>query len=66
MTRTEKFIVEQELLDRDALKQMRTEIAAEVEEAVSTAQQEDAPQPNDEVWCAISTRQLSDKPSLVE
>src|SRR5204862_1166834 len=48
LVRTEKFIVEKELLDRDALQQMRSEIAAEVDEAVSTAQQEDAPQASEE------------------
>src|SRR5881275_3326992 len=41
--RAEQLILEQELLDADGLKQMRAEIAAEVEEAVATAQQEDAP-----------------------
>src|SRR5881275_3757120 len=34
LQRAEKFIIEQELLDRGALQQMRAEIAAEVEEAV--------------------------------
>src|SRR5207248_11404614 len=53
LQRTEKFIIEQELLDRDALQQMRAEIAAEVEEAVATAQQEDPPQAGDEDWCAL-------------
>ena len=36
-------MLEQGLLDREGLKQMRAEIAAEVEEAVATAQEEDAP-----------------------
>jgi TPP-dependent pyruvate/acetoin dehydrogenase alpha subunit len=61
LLRTEKFIVEQGLLDRDALKQMRAEIAAQVDEAVSTAQQEDAPVGSEEDWCAISTRALTDQ-----
>src|ERR1700694_2582646 len=43
LQRTEQFIVGQELLDRAGLQQMRTELAAEVDEAVATAQQEDAP-----------------------
>ena len=38
--------------------QMRTKIVAEVEEAVATAQQEDAPVGSEEDWCAISTRDL--------
>src|SRR3954454_8237333 len=41
LQRAEKFILEEGLLDREALKHMRAEIAAEVEEAVATAQQED-------------------------
>jgi pyruvate dehydrogenase E1 component alpha subunit/2-oxoisovalerate dehydrogenase E1 component alpha subunit len=61
--RTEKFIIENGLLDRDALQQMRAEIAAEVEEAVATAQQEDPPHPSDEDWCALSTRELIDHPA---
>ncbi|MGZ5538470.1 MAG: thiamine pyrophosphate-dependent dehydrogenase E1 component subunit alpha [Chthoniobacterales bacterium] len=61
LQRAEKLIIEQELLDRDALKQMRTEIAAEVDEAVATAQQEDAPHGSEEDWCAISTRELADQ-----
>src|SRR3954449_8633601 len=44
LARTEKFILDEGLLDRDALQQMRAEIAAEIDEAVSTAQQEDPPQ----------------------
>ncbi|MGZ5003777.1 MAG: thiamine pyrophosphate-dependent enzyme, partial [Chthoniobacterales bacterium] len=61
LQRAEKLIIEQELLDRDALKQMRAEIAAEVDEAVATAQQEDAPHGSEEDWCAISTRELADQ-----
>ena len=61
LVRTEKFIVDQELLDRKALQQMRSEIAAEVDEAVATAQQEDPPQANEEDWCGLSTRSLMDQ-----
>src|ERR1700693_520107 len=64
VTRTEKFILEKGLLDRDALKQMRAEIAKEVDEAVATAQQEDAPHPREEDWVALSTRDLVDQPRL--
>jgi TPP-dependent pyruvate/acetoin dehydrogenase alpha subunit len=63
--RTEKFILENELLDLDGLKQMRTEIAREVDEAIATAQQEDAPQPREEDWVAVSTSDLVDQPRLV-
>jgi acetoin:2,6-dichlorophenolindophenol oxidoreductase subunit alpha len=58
---TEKFILEQGLLERDALQQMRAEIAREIDEAVATAQQEDAPHAHDEDWSALSTRELQDQ-----
>jgi hypothetical protein len=45
---------------------MRAEIAAEVDEAVSTAQQEDVPVGSEEDWCAMSTRALVDWPTLAE
>jgi pyruvate dehydrogenase E1 component alpha subunit/2-oxoisovalerate dehydrogenase E1 component alpha subunit len=60
--RTEKFIIDGGLLDRDAIQQMRAEIAAQVEEAVATAQQEDPPQASEEDWCALSVRELADRP----
>jgi hypothetical protein len=43
---------------------MRAEIATEVDEAVATAQQEDAPVGSEEDWCAISTRELADQAVL--
>src|SRR5205807_6204624 len=61
--RTEKFILEKGLLDRDALQQMRAEIAKQVDEAVATAQQEEAPHPREEDWRATSTDTLIDNPS---
>src|SRR5437763_1138682 len=64
LQRAEKFIIDQGLLDRDALQQMRAEIAAEVDGAVATAQQEEPPQASDEDWCALATRQLVDQPEL--
>jgi acetoin:2,6-dichlorophenolindophenol oxidoreductase subunit alpha len=63
VTRTEKFILENGLLDADGLKQMRAEIAKQVDEAVATAQQEDAPHPSDEDWRGLSTEHLIDNPS---
>jgi TPP-dependent pyruvate/acetoin dehydrogenase alpha subunit len=60
LERTEKFILEQGLLDREALRKMRAEIAAQVDEAVATAQQEDVPVGSEEDWCALSTRELAD------
>src|SRR5881392_1530782 len=66
LQRAEKLIIEQGLLNRDAFDQMRAEIAAEIDEAVATAQQEDAPHGSEEDWRAISTRELADRPSFVE
>lgn len=59
--RTEKFILEHGLLDRETLQQWRAGIAAEVDVAVATAQKEDAPHGSDEDWCALSTRELADE-----
>jgi acetoin:2,6-dichlorophenolindophenol oxidoreductase subunit alpha len=64
LPRTEKFILEHKLLDADALKQMRGEIAKDVDEAVATAQQEDPPHPREEEWRAMSTDTLLDRPRL--
>ena len=64
LLRTEQIILEQKLMDRDALQQMRAEIAREVDEAVSQAQQEDPPHASEEDWAALSTRELIDKASL--
>src|SRR3977135_2353941 len=61
LQRTEQFILEQELMDREGLQQMRTELAAEADEAVATAQQEDAPVGSEEDWYAVSTRELADQ-----
>jgi TPP-dependent pyruvate/acetoin dehydrogenase alpha subunit len=66
LARTENFIIEQGFLDRDRLQQLRAEVAAEVEEAVSTAQQEDAPSASEEDWCGLSTRSLADRPTIAE
>src|SRR5213082_4056828 len=61
LQKTEKFILDEGLLDRDALKQMRSEIAAEVENAFSAAQSEPVPSGDDEDWSAISRRDLVDE-----
>ena len=60
--RTEKFMLEQGLVHAAELAQMRAEIAKQVDEAVATAQQEDAPAASEEDWSALSTRELTDKP----
>jgi len=61
--RTEKFILENDLMSRDELQQMRADIAKEVDEAVATAQQEDTPHPREEDWRGLSTNALIDNPS---
>jgi pyruvate dehydrogenase E1 component alpha subunit/2-oxoisovalerate dehydrogenase E1 component alpha subunit len=61
LLRAEKFIIAEALLDPKTLQQMRAEIAAEVDEAVATAQQEDPPQASEEDWCALSVRELADQ-----
>src|ERR1700730_4319678 len=61
LQRSEQLILEQELLDREGLQQMRAELAAEVDEAVATAQQEDGAVGSEEDWCAISARELADQ-----
>ena len=58
---TEKLITENGWLDLATLKQWRTEISAEVEEAVQTAQREPAPDGKEEDWCALATRDLIDE-----
>jgi pyruvate dehydrogenase E1 component alpha subunit/2-oxoisovalerate dehydrogenase E1 component alpha subunit len=63
VARTEKFILENGLLDRDGLQKMRAEIAKQVDEAVATAQQEDPPHPREEDWRGLSTERLIDNPS---
>ncbi len=57
---TEKLILEHGWLDLETLKQWRTEISAEVEKAVETAQREAGPVGSEEDWRAISTRGLLD------
>jgi pyruvate dehydrogenase E1 component alpha subunit/2-oxoisovalerate dehydrogenase E1 component alpha subunit len=63
LPRTENIILERKLLTPEAIRQMRVEIAKEVDEAVATAQKEDAPHGSDEDWSALSMRQLIDKPN---
>jgi acetoin:2,6-dichlorophenolindophenol oxidoreductase subunit alpha len=61
LIRTEQFIIEQRLADKETLQRWRAEAVAKVEEAVAAAQQEEAPVGAREDWCAISTRRLIDR-----
>jgi acetoin:2,6-dichlorophenolindophenol oxidoreductase subunit alpha len=57
----EKVIADQNLVDAETLQAWRDEAAAKVDEAISTAQREPAPDGAEEDWCAISTRELVDQ-----
>src|SRR3954454_24906138 len=57
----ERLIIEPELADRETVQQWRADIAAEVDEAIATAQQEDAPIASQEDWCAMATREMVDQ-----
>jgi pyruvate dehydrogenase E1 component alpha subunit/2-oxoisovalerate dehydrogenase E1 component alpha subunit len=56
----ENFMLEQAWADSSDLDLWRNEATQQVEEAVATAQREPAPDPNDEDWCALATRHLSE------
>lgn len=64
VARTEKFILDQELMTRDELQKMRADVAKQVDDAVTMAQQEESPQPREEDWRAMSTQELIDRPSI--
>src|SRR6266702_1272695 len=56
----EQTIVDLNLVDAETLREWREEAAAQVDQAISTAQKEAAPDADEEDWCAISTRALVD------
>src|SRR5260370_42195160 len=58
----EKTIVDLEMADAATLKSWREDVARQVDEAIATAQKEAAPDAEKEDWCAISTRELVDRP----
>jgi len=57
----EQTIVDLNLVDAETLREWREEAAAQVDQAISTAQKEAAPEADEEDWSAISTRALVDK-----
>lgn len=63
LKRTEAFVLERKLVDQAILNNWREEAAAEVEEAIATAQKEPAPDAEAEDWCAMSMRHLVDQPA---
>lgn len=56
----EQTIVDLNLLEAETLREWREEAAAQVDQAISTAQKEAAPDADAENWCAISTASLVD------
>ena len=42
------------------MRSIRNKISAEIEDACGTALREPLPDPNEEDWCAISTRRLAE------
>jgi TPP-dependent pyruvate/acetoin dehydrogenase alpha subunit len=56
----EQTIAELNLADAETLAEWRKDAAAQVDEAIATAQQETPPEADKEDWCAISTRELVD------
>jgi pyruvate dehydrogenase E1 component alpha subunit/2-oxoisovalerate dehydrogenase E1 component alpha subunit len=61
VARTEHLILENNWADSETLKKWRSEISAEVEKAVETAQREAAPVGSEEDWCAVATREMADR-----
>jgi acetoin:2,6-dichlorophenolindophenol oxidoreductase subunit alpha len=56
----EQTIADLNLLDPETLAEWRKDAAAQVDEAIATAQKEAPPEGDKEDWCAISTRKLVD------
>jgi pyruvate dehydrogenase E1 component alpha subunit/2-oxoisovalerate dehydrogenase E1 component alpha subunit len=57
----EQTITEQSLVDAETLVGWRKEAAAQVDEAIATAQKEAPPEADKEEWWALSTRELVDQ-----
>ena len=56
----EQAIIDLNLADAETLTEWRRDAAAQVDQAISAAQKEAAPEADEEDWCAISTRDLVD------
>ena len=56
----EQTILDHSLADAETLSKWRKDAAAQVDEAIATAQKEAPPEGDQEDWCAISTRDLVD------
>lgn len=56
----EKQLLERGWADRHALDQLAAEVSQQVDEAVAAVSREPSPNPDEEDWCAISSRNLID------
>src|SRR5213595_1883630 len=56
----EQMIIDLNLLDAETLAEWRKDAAAQVDEAIATAQKEAPPEGDKEDWCAVATRELVD------
>ena len=56
----ENYLLEQAWADSSDIDLWRNEAVQQVEETVAIVQREPAPDPNEEDWCALSTRHLAD------
>jgi acetoin:2,6-dichlorophenolindophenol oxidoreductase subunit alpha len=61
----EQAILEHGLAAAETIKEWRTEVAAQVEDAISIAQKEAQPDGTKEDWCALSMRELADRPESI-
>lgn len=60
----ECVLLEEGAATKEELEAWRDEALKQIEEAIATAQREPAPDPNTEVWSALSTRHLDDSLQL--
>ncbi len=57
----EQTIVDLNLVDPETLREWREDAAAQVDQAIATAQKEAAPEADEEDWCAVSTHRIADQ-----
>ena len=57
----EQTIIDLNLVAAETLREWREEAAAQVDQAISTAQKEAAPEADEEDWCAVSTHRIADQ-----
>jgi pyruvate dehydrogenase E1 component alpha subunit/2-oxoisovalerate dehydrogenase E1 component alpha subunit len=57
----EQMIVDLNLVSPETLREWRENAATQVDQAIATAQKEAVPEADEEDWCAISTRRVTDQ-----